>query len=120
MIILSILPVLGMKMGSKQPAVRRIFDAQAWKDPAYSIYAVALLIGYAGMYNPFFYIQLFCLEKGIITGSLNFYLLPIIDTTEFFGRTVIAFRFPQAPISLTENIFLAVLLTRSGLCNHLR
>ncbi|KAB8293720.1 hypothetical protein EYC80_009205 [Monilinia laxa] len=86
MISLSILPVLGMKMRYKPPAVRRLFNAEAWKEPVFTLYAIALFVGYAGMYIPYFYVQEYCLEKKIITGSLNFYLLPIINGSGFFGR----------------------------------
>ncbi|KAF1953320.1 MFS general substrate transporter [Byssothecium circinans] len=83
---LSIPPVLGTKMRLKPPAIRRIFDATAWKEPHYTLYALALFVGYIGMYVPFFYIQLYCSETSIITGELNLYLLPIINTAGFFGR----------------------------------
>lgn len=88
MLFLCALPVLGLRMRTKPPAVRRIFDSTAWRDPGFSLFAVALFIGYIGMYIPYFYIQLYCVEQGIITGSLNFYLLPIINATGFFGRVV--------------------------------
>lgn len=85
---LLILPVTGMKMRLKPPAVRRIFDAAALKEPHFTWYAAGMLVGYAGMYVPFFYIQLYCLENKIITGDLNFYLLPIMNGAGFFGRLV--------------------------------
>ena len=88
MLFLCALPVLGLRMRMRPPAVRRVFDSTAWRDPEFSLYAVALFIGYVGMYIPYFYIQLYCIEQGIITGTLNFYLLPIINATGFFGRIV--------------------------------
>jgi hypothetical protein len=49
MLFLSI-SVLGLRMRSKPPDVRRIFDAQAWKEPAFTIYAIALFVEYLGLY----------------------------------------------------------------------
>jgi len=83
---LSILPVLGMKMRLKPHAVRRVFDAAAWKEPEFSLYALSLFIGYIGIYIPFFYIQTFCLQKRIIDGELSTYILPIMNGAGFFGR----------------------------------
>ena len=88
MLFLCILPVLGMRIRMKSPAVRRLFDSAAWRDPEFTLYAIALFVGYIGMYIPYFYIQLYCVEQGIITGSLNFYLLPIVNAAGFFGRIV--------------------------------
>ena len=77
-----------MRMRLKPPAVRRVFESKAWRDPEFSLYAFALFVGYAGMYIPYFYIQLYCIEKDIITSELNLYLLPIINAAGFFGRIV--------------------------------
>ncbi|TVY89549.1 Aspyridones efflux protein [Lachnellula willkommii] len=86
MLFLSILPVFGMKLRSKPLAVRKVFDSKAWREPEYTLYAIAVVVGYLGLYTPYFYIQLFSIEKGIISGSLNLYLLPIINAAGFFGR----------------------------------
>jgi predicted MFS family arabinose efflux permease len=85
---LSIVPIAGMRMRLKPPAVRRVFEASAWKEPHFSLYAMALFVGYMGMYIPFFYIQLYCVENAIIVGELAFYLLPIMNASSFFGRLV--------------------------------
>ena len=92
---LSIIPVLGIRMRLTPPAVRRVFDKAAWKELHYSLYAAALFVGYAGMYIPFFYLQIYCVEKGIISGELNFYLLPIMNAAGFFGRLVSCTRPPD-------------------------
>ena len=88
MLFLSILPVAGMRTRVKPPAVRRIFDRNAWNDPEFILYAIALFIGYAGTYVPYFYVQLYCIEQDIITGNLNLYLLPTMNASGFFGRIV--------------------------------
>lgn len=86
MLVTCLPPVLGMRQRVKPPAVRRLFIASALREPEFTLYALATFVGYSGLYIPYFYIQLFCIEKGIITGSLNFYLLPIINAACFFGR----------------------------------
>lgn len=88
MLALSVVPIVGTKMRTKPPAARKVFDAAAWKEPHFTLYAISLFVGYMGMYIPFFYIQLYCLEKNIITGELNFYLLPILNASGLFGRLV--------------------------------
>jgi len=37
---------------------------------------------------PYFYLQLYCLDKEIVTGELNFYLLPIMNAAGVVGRLV--------------------------------
>jgi len=86
MLALCVLPVLGMRMRTKPPAVRRIFEAAAWKEPEFTIYAIAIFLGYMGMYIPYFFIQLYCTEKGIVNANLLLYLLPIVNGSGSFGR----------------------------------
>lgn len=46
------------------------------------------VVVYAGMYVPYFYIQVFAQEKRLITGNLEQYLLPIVNAAGFPGRLV--------------------------------
>lgn len=75
-------------MRIKPPKARRLFDAQAWKEPEYTFYALSLTVGYIGMYVPYFYIQLYCLEQGIASAKLITFLLAIMNGAGFFGRLV--------------------------------
>lgn len=75
-------------MRVRPPVVRKIFVTGPWREPEYALYAVALFLGYIGIYIPYFYIQLYCLEKNIVTGNLNTYLIPLINAGGFFGRIV--------------------------------
>ncbi|KAF1978045.1 monocarboxylate transporter [Bimuria novae-zelandiae CBS 107.79] len=87
MLALTALPITAMEMRLKPPTIRRVFDISAWKEPHYyTFYAMALFVGYMGMYIPFFYIQVYCLENSIMTEDLGFYLLPIMNASGFFGR----------------------------------
>lgn len=85
---ISILPILGMRMRFKPKSARRVFDAAAWKEPQFMLYACSFSIGYVGLYIPFFYLQIYCMEKLIIVGEFNFYLLPVMNAAGFFGRLV--------------------------------
>lgn len=75
-------------MRTKPAAVRRIFDYGAIKEPEFVLYALSLFIGYVGVFVPYFYLQVYCLDKKIVTGDLNVYVLPILNAGGFFGRIV--------------------------------
>jgi hypothetical protein len=81
-------PVLATRTRIKPPAARKLFISSTWKETRYTLFAVSFFMGYVGLYIPFFYIQLYCSEKSIITGEFNFYLLPIMNASGFFGRLV--------------------------------
>ena len=83
---LLIIPVFVMKMKTKPAAIRRVFDIEAWRDPEFPLYAASLFVGYAGMFVPYFYIQLYASQKHVVDDNLNSYLLPIINAASFFGR----------------------------------
>lgn len=85
---LSIVPALSMKKRGRSTSSRRGLDFAAFKDSEYTLFAIAMFLGYLGLYIPFFYIQLYSLEKSNITGELDFYLLPIMNASGFFGRLV--------------------------------
>ncbi|KAF2094341.1 MFS general substrate transporter [Rhizodiscina lignyota] len=91
MAVLFIIPLLGMRMLTKPPEKRRLWIGEAWREPQFALFAVALLVAYAGMYIPFFYIQLFCTEKGFATGHLDQYLLPIINAAGLPGRLLFGY-----------------------------
>jgi predicted MFS family arabinose efflux permease len=88
MLFLSFIPLLGMRMLMKPPAARKLFDAKAWAEPEYTLYVAALTVGYLGIYVPYFYIQLYCQEKAIVSIQLDIYLVPVMNAAGFFGRFV--------------------------------
>jgi hypothetical protein len=81
-------PVLVTKARIKPSAARKLFISSAWREKQYSLFAASFFMGYVGLYIPFFYIQLYCADKSIVTGEFNFYLLPIMNASGFFGRLV--------------------------------
>lgn len=88
MLILSILPVLGMRMKIKPPTIRRMIDRKILEEVDYVLFTLALFLGYMGLYIPYFYVQIYCMDQSIIAGNLNLYLLAIINAGGFVGRIV--------------------------------
>ncbi len=82
------IPMLGMKMRIKPPVRRRLVDLVAWKEVPYAIFGVAEFLGYMGVYIPFFYVQLYAVEKNISNDSFSVYLLILLNAGSFFGRLV--------------------------------
>ncbi len=65
-------PMLGMKVRIKPPVRRRLVDTVAWKEVPYAIFGVAEFLGYMGVYIPYFYVQLYAVEKNIPNDSFPF------------------------------------------------
>lgn len=71
------------------PATRRsLLDLPAFKVPAYSFAVIGFFIGFMGLYMPFFYAQVYALQKHITDENLAFYLLAIMNSTSLFGRII--------------------------------
>lgn len=71
------------------PAGRRgIFDVSAWKEPPYVLFVMGTLVGFIGIYVPFFYIQSYAIQTGIMTPDLGFYLLSVLNAASTFGRLI--------------------------------
>lgn len=97
---LSIIPIISMTKRGMSLPYRRGLSFAAFKDAEYTLFAIGMFLGYLGFYIPFFYIQLYSLEKSDITGELNFCLLPMMNAAGFFGRLVS--KFPQIPSSIMD------------------
>lgn len=82
------IPTACMKTRVKPAATRRLIDLSAWREAPFSLFSVAEFLGFMGLYVPFFYIQIYALEKTNIDGSLAFYLLTFLNAGSFFGRIV--------------------------------
>ena len=72
-------PMIGMKMRLKPLVQRRSVDLAAWKELPYAMFGVAVFFGYMGVYIPFFYVQLFAIEKTIVDDHFNVYLLVLLN-----------------------------------------
>lgn len=67
---------------------RAILDFAAFKEPAYVIFVFSAFVGFMGLYQPFFYVQTFAIEKHITNANLGFYILAIMNATSAFGRII--------------------------------
>jgi predicted MFS family arabinose efflux permease len=77
-----------LRVRIKAPKRRLLFDPKAFLEPPFFFFTVSLFFSLMGLYVPSFYIQSFAVEKGIITGELSAYILPILNAGGVFGRVV--------------------------------
>ena len=82
------LPLTCMKLPHKSPKTKRAFDTAAWKEGPFTLFAISTLFGFLGLYIPFFYVQIYSIEKTIVDENFAFYLLPFLNAGSFFGRIV--------------------------------
>lgn len=89
MLITLLVPVTVMRMRIKPSIARRLFDFNAWTEPAFVTFACAGFCGSIGLYIPYFYVQTYSLEHGIVArGNLFVYLVSLINAGSVFGRIV--------------------------------
>lgn len=70
-----------------QPKERRkLYQLSALKEPSFTIFAVAMFMGFLGFYNFLFYVQSYAIQTGIVDSHLGFYLLSILNAASTFGR----------------------------------
>lgn len=67
---------------------RKIFDLTAWKEMPFVFFVAGSLIGFLGLYTPFFYIQSYAIQTNITNPNLAFYLLAILNAASTFGRVI--------------------------------
>ncbi|KAF1953483.1 MFS general substrate transporter [Byssothecium circinans] len=83
-----LLPNLVMRVRVLPPKTRELLDLGAFRIPAYALMCFASFIGFMGLYMPFFYAQVYALERRITNPDLAFYLLAIMNATSTFGRII--------------------------------
>ena len=81
-------PILYMRQRSKPPTKRKLIDFGAWREAPFILFSIAQFFSFAGLYIPFFYTQLYGLDKAAIDGHLASYLLIFLNAGSFFGRIV--------------------------------
>lgn len=82
------IPNLCMKVRVLPAQQRSLLDLPAFKKPSYSFMVLGFFIGFMGLYMPFFYGQLYAIERRITDENLAFYLLAIMNSASVFGRIV--------------------------------
>ena len=80
------IPLAFMRTHGETQARRRLFASDAWRNASFSLFGLALFLGYAGLYIPFFYVERYTLERQIIPNGSEYYLLVLLNLGSFFGR----------------------------------
>jgi MFS family permease len=83
-----IFPNIVMKVRVLPPARRALIDPSAFKHPAFMVFCIASFITFAGLFQPFFFVQSFAIAKKLTTEDLAFYLLSMLNATSVFGRII--------------------------------
>jgi predicted MFS family arabinose efflux permease len=83
-----LLPILCMRVRILPPKKRSLIDLAAFKSPAYSLFTLGFFFGFMGLYMPFFYAQVYAIDRHITNPDLAFYLLSVMNSTSVFGRII--------------------------------
>ncbi|KAF2852406.1 MFS general substrate transporter, partial [Plenodomus tracheiphilus IPT5] len=83
-----LIPNLVMRVRILPAKSRSLLDLRAFRIPAYSLQVCGFFFGFMGLYMPFFYAQVYALQRGITNQNLAFYLLAVMNSTSVFGRIV--------------------------------
>ncbi|KAK8046375.1 MFS general substrate transporter [Apiospora saccharicola] len=83
-----ILPLVVMNPRIKPSAVRKLFDASAWTEPPFYLFAIAGFFGFIGMYMPLFYVSVYAIDEKIMSPDMAFYLFPILNAGSTLGRII--------------------------------
>ncbi|KAI9830722.1 MAG: hypothetical protein M1819_005386 [Sarea resinae] len=67
---------------------RALFDASAFRKPAFVIFSLGLFLYFLGLYFPFFYVSAWATKTLGTDSNLAFYLFPIINAGSVFGRII--------------------------------
>ncbi|KKY21199.1 putative major facilitator superfamily protein [Diplodia seriata] len=81
-----LVPNLCMKMRVLPASRRKMLDLPAFKEPPYLLFILGAMVVFMGLYTPFFYVQLFALDRSITSSNLAFYMLSIMNASSAFGR----------------------------------
>lgn len=81
-----LVPNVCMKVRVLPASRRKILDLPAFKEPPYVLFILGAMIVFMGLYTPFFYIQLYAIDKSIVSKDLAFYMLSIMNASSTFGR----------------------------------
>lgn len=81
-------PVLLLRQRVKPPRVRAVFDTSAFTDGVWLLFTFGCLLGFAGLYVMLFYLSYYGLATGTADASMAFYIVPILNASSMFGRTL--------------------------------
>ena len=82
-------PLFAMKMRMKPSVARRLFDTSALTETPFTVFAIASFFGSTGLYIPYFYVESYARELGIVQqADLVFYLVAFLNAGSVVGRLV--------------------------------
>lgn len=81
-------PLVVMRVRLTPSSVRKLFDVSAWTEPPFYLFAIGGFFGFIGMYMPLFYVASYAIQEKVMSSSLAFYLLPILNAGSTLGRIV--------------------------------
>jgi MFS family permease len=81
-------PILFLRQRVKPPRVRATFDTTAFTDGGWLLFTFGCLLGFVGLYVMFFYLSYYGLATGTTDASMAFYIVPILNASSMFGRTL--------------------------------
>jgi MFS family permease len=82
------IPNAVMKVRVLPASRRKVIDWSAFTELPYTLFNLGLFLAFMGLFTPFYYIQLFAIERRITNYNLGFHLLPIINAASTFGRII--------------------------------
>ncbi|KAF9886829.1 hypothetical protein FE257_011076 [Aspergillus nanangensis] len=77
-----------MRMRFQPKEKRKLVQLSAFKEPAFSLFCLAMFLGFLGFYNFLFYVQSYAIDTGIVDQNLGFYLLAMLNAGSTFGRII--------------------------------
>ncbi|PQE24036.1 MFS monocarboxylate transporter protein [Rutstroemia sp. NJR-2017a BVV2] len=85
---------LAMGIGASGSSLGALFLHYVWLDEAETLLScwppyIGLFCTFMGLYVPFFYVQTYVIQQGIMSENLGFYLLAILNAGSFFGRIIL-------------------------------
>jgi MFS family permease len=83
-----LLPICFMRMRIKPAKPRAILDWSAFTDWPFAFFTLSTMIGFIGLYAMLFYISYFAAAANITTAEMSFYVIPILNASSMFGRTI--------------------------------
>lgn len=81
-------PLLFLRQRVRPPRARAMFDTTAFTDGAWLLFTIGCLLGFVGIYVMFFYLSYYGLATGTADASMAFYIVPILNASSMFGRTL--------------------------------
>jgi predicted MFS family arabinose efflux permease len=77
-----------MKMRVVPAQKRKLWDIAAFKDKPYLFFTIGVFFAFMGLYTPFFYVQSYVIEDGIMNVNTAFYMLSVLNAASIFGRII--------------------------------